>query len=442
MKDYSIFIKPQFIEKSLALFLGNMMRIIKSLVTATLVLAERMRSGVAYNPFSRDVIQDPYSTFAALREHSPIHRSLLTGCWIVSRYSDVETILKDHEGFSNNPKWRRNRRGHVLPPGPDDYSTLLVDPPRHTWLRKIVGRGFSYQAIVEWEPMIRDVVENLIDNISNLAEFDFMKEVAHPLPLTVITRMLGIPDEDQKKFEKWSRDRARLLELTVSRKERNHGVTAGKAMIQYFTSLCEKRRIQPTHDITSLLVHESDGGHSMSLKEATDMLTVLLVAGNETTSNLIGNGMLALLKRPDQVSLLRRNLSASRLQKAVREMLRYDGPVQGDFRIALNDSEVGGTPIQKGDGLILLIGAANRDPEAFERADEFDLTRKGLNHLAFGRGIHHCVGSHLAQLQTQIVLEKLLEKFEVLELIDKEPRYQDRTVVRGLESLNLRAVRV
>ncbi len=419
------------------------MKTVRSLIINALALAERIRmGGIAYNPLSKDVIQDPYSTFTVLREQSPVHRSFLTGCWIISRYDDVEAVLKNHEKFSNNPKLRRNRWERILPPGPDDYSTLLVDPPHHTWLRKIVNRGFTYQAIMEQEPMIRNVLDSLIDNISDTEGFDFMKEVAKPLPMIVVTRMLGIPDEDQKKFGRWSRDRAQLLELTVTREEREQGVMAGKAMAGYFKLLCEKRRIQPTDDITSLLVHESEDGKSLSSKEAVDMLTVLFVAGQETTANLIGNGMLALLKRPDQVALLRQNPDDfSMIQKAVREMLRYDGPVQGDFRIACVDSRLGGVSIRKGDGLILLIGAANRDPEAFERAEEFDITRKGPNHLGFGRGIHHCVGAGLAQLQTQIVLEKLLKRFKVLELIDKKPRFQSRTIVRGLESLHLRAVK-
>ncbi len=416
------------------------MKIIKPLIINTLALAEKVRSGATYNPLSKNVMQNPYPVFADLRENSPIHRSLLTGCWIVSRYSDTESILKDHENFSNNPGLRRDRKGRVLPPGPDDYSVLLVDPPHHTWLRKIVNKGFSYQAIMEREPMIRNVVENLIDNISNPKDFDFMKEVARPLPMIVITRMLGIPDEDRKKIKKWSGDRAQLLELTVSQKEGKEGVAAGKAMAGYFTSLCEKRQLQPAKDITSLLVHESEDGKALSLKEAVDMLTVLLVAGNETTANLMGNGMLALLKKPDQVDLLRKNPSADMIQKAVREMLRYDGPVQKDFRIARNNFKIRRVSIQKGDGLILLIGAANRDPEVFERPDEFEITRTGPRHLAFGRGIHHCVGSGLAQLQTQILLEILLKKFKVLELTDKIPRFQNRTVVRGLQSLNLRAI--
>ena len=406
-----------------------------------LVLAERLRKGgVAYNPLSKDFMQNPYPTYEVLRKNSPIHRSFLTDTWIVTRFADVEAILRDHERFSNDPRLRRHKgSSRALPPGPDDYSILLVDPPQHTRLRRIVNRGFTRNAIEARKPVICEAVTRLLDEIPSLQKFDFIKAIAHPLPLIVITEMLGIPACDRKKFGLWSKQRARLLELTVSASERELGLAAGNAMAEYFTALAEKRRVAPKDDITSLLVQENEGEENFSHEEAIDMLAVLLVAGNETTANLIGNGMLALLNNPSQVERLRQDPDA--INGAVNEMLRYDGPVQSDFRVARTDCDISGTTIRKGDGVILLIGAANRDPEAFERADEFDIARGGPSHLAFGRGIHHCIGAVLAKLQAKIVIEMVLKRFKVLELIDRHPRFQNTTVLRGLKSLEMRAIK-
>ena len=403
-------------------------------------IKEYLQNGIVYNPLLKTFTQNPYPTYAMLRKCSPIHRSLLTNTWVITRYKDVETILRDYKRFSNNPQTRLKRGGHksTLPPGPDDYSVLLVDPPDHTRLRKVVSKGFNPQALKALEPQIQATTQTLLDAIPDLQPFDLMKDIARPLSMMTMSQILGIPSKDQPNLEKWAKQRAKLLELTVSTADRESATKSGKEeMNRYFSALVEKRRVDPKPDIISLLAAGGDLNHQMAHHEAVDMLSVLLVAGNETTSNLMGNGMLALLKHPRQMEKLCRDTSM--VKAAVEEMLRYDGPVQTDFRIAREKCEVAGVTIQQGDGIILLIGAANRDPEAFERAEEFDIERKNPAHLAFGKGIHHCVGAPLARLQVRIAIQTILEQLGRLELTESQPRFYDNSVVRGMESLRVKA---
>ena len=249
--------------------------------------------------------------------------------------------------------------------------------------------------------------------------------------------MLGVPSESLRRFEVWSKQRARLLELTVTARERASARAAGRAMDEIFAPILEARRADPRDDIISVLARGNDRGERMTPEEALDMLRVLLVAGNETTANLIGNGMLALLTHPAQLERLREE--PGEIDSAVEEMLRFDGPVQCDFRVAVEHCEIGDVPIRPGDSLILLLGAANRDPEVFERADEFDIGRRGTRHLALGQGIHHCIGAQSARLQARIAIGMLLERFTSMRTLGGAPRFRSNSVMRGLESLHVSA---
>ena len=412
---------------------------IRPLPTHFLVLAERIRHSVAYNPFADAITQDPYPTYAALRARSPVHRSLLTHAWVLTRYADVDAVLRDHRRFSNDP--RRRVAGHrgisALPAGPDDYSRLLVDPPEHTRLRRLVNEAFTSRAVEALEPRIRTITTELLERVATPASFDLVRDVAQPLPLRVITWMLGVPPESLRRFEVWSKQRARLLELTVTAGERAGARDAGRAMDEIFAPIMEPRRAEPRDDIISGLARGNERGERMTPEEALDMLRLLLVAGNETTANLIGNGMLALLKHPAQLERLREE--PGEIDPAVEEMLRFDSPVQCDFRVAVEHCEIGEVPIRPGDSLILLIGAANRDPEVFERAEEFDIGRHGTRHLAFGEGIHHCIGAQSARQQARIAIGMLLERFTSMRTLGGEPRFRSNSVLRGLESLQVSA---
>ena len=411
---------------------------IRSLVVNALVLRERWQSGVAYNPLSPRMAQDPYPEYAVLRERSPVHRSRLMNAWVFSRYADVDTVLRDHRRFSNDPRKRTlSRRQQATLPDPGDYTMLFLDPPDHTRLRALVNKAFTRRAVNALEPLIRRLMDTLLDDVAP-SGFDLMEAVAVPLPVIVIAEMLGVPPEDRARFRVWSNQRARLLEPTISPGERAAGIAAGEALDEYFTPIIQARRAEPESDIVSALAQAEEGGEVLTEREVLNMLRLLLVAGNETTTNLIGNGMLALLRNPGELERLRTDPAL--IPSAVEELLRFDSPVQTDFRGALEDCEVNGAPVRRGESVVLLIGSANRDPAVFEEPDRLDVGRSGSSHISFGRGIHHCIGAPLARLEGRIVLEALLERFSSMRLLDERPAYRGGVVLRGLESLPVAAV--
>ena len=411
---------------------------IRSLVINTLLLPERWRSGVTYNPLSARMAQDPYPDYARLRERSPVHRSRLLKSWVFSRYADVDAVLRDHRRFSNDPRKRTlSRRQQGIVPAEDEYHLLLLDPPDHTRLRALVNKAFTRRAVNALEPQIRSLTSSLLDDVDP-AGFDLMEAVANPLPVIVIAEMLGVPPEDRARFRIWSNLRARLLEPTIGPREREVAAEAGKALKEYFLPIIEARRAKPEGDIVSALAQAEEEGEVLTAQEMLNMLRLLLVAGNETTTNLIGNGVLALLRNPGELERLRANPSL--IPAAVEELLRFDSPVQTDFRGALEDCEVNGAPVRRGENIVLLIGSANRDPAAFEEPDRLDIGRAEGSHISFGRGIHHCIGAPLARLEGRIVLEVLLERFASLRLLTERPAYRGGVVLRGLESLPISAV--
>ncbi len=408
----------------------------------TLLALERWRSGVAYNPLSPAVAQDPYPLYADLLARSPVHRSRLTKAWVFSRYADVDAILRDHRRFSSDVRKRKlNRRQRASLPAPDDVTMLFLDPPEHTRLRSLVNKAFTRPAIAALEPRIRAIMQGLLDDVADpAAGFDLMTAVAAPLPVIVIAEMLGVAPEDRARFRVWSDRRARLLEPTLSAGDRELAREAGESLDDYFRPIIQARRREPRDDIVSALAQAEEAGDQLSEREMVNMLRLLLVAGNETTTNLIGNGMLALLRHPDQLEALRREPEL--IPAAVEELLRYDSPVQTDFRTAVEDCEVNGFPVRAHDNVVLLIGAANRDPAAFEDPDRLDVRRGEGSHISFGRGVHHCLGAQLARLEGRIVLEALLERFASIRLLDERPpAFRNSVVLRGLESLPVAAAR-
>ncbi len=411
---------------------------IRSVVINTMLLRERWQSGAVYNPLSARMAQDPYPDYAKLRARSPVHRSRLMNAWVFSRYADVDTVLRDHRRFSNDPRKRDlNRRQQATLPAPDDYTMLFLDPPDHTRLRALVNKAFTRRAVNALEPHIRGVMRTLLDEVDP-AGFDLMEAVANPLPVIVIAEMLGVPPEDRDRFRTWSNRRARLLEPTIGPRDREIAAQAGEALNEYFVPIIQARRAKPENDIVSALAQAEEEGDVLTEHEMLNMLRLLLVAGNETTTNLIGNGMLALLRNPGELERLRADPSL--IPAAVEELLRYDSPVQTDFRGALEDCEVNGSPVRRGENVVLLIGSANRDPEVFEEPDRLDIGRSEGSHISFGRGLHHCIGAPLARLEGRVALEVLLERFTSMRLLADHPAYRGGVVLRGLESLPVAAV--
>ena len=411
---------------------------IRSVVINALLVPERWRSGVVYNPLSAQMAQNPYPDYARLRERSPVHRSRLLNAWVFSRYADVDTVLRNHRQFSSDPAKRNlTHRQQAIVPARDDYTMLLLDPPNHTRLRALVNKAFTRRAVNALEPHIRGLVSSLLDDVDP-AGFDLMEALANPLPVIVIAEMLGVPAEDRARFRTWSSQRARFLEPTISPREREIATAAGQALSEYFLPIIQARRAAPEGDIVSALARAEEEGDVLTEREVLNMLRLLLVAGNETTTNLIGNGMLALLRNPDQLERLREDPSL--IPGAVEELLRFDSPVQTDFRGALEDCEVNGAPVRRRENIVLLIGAANRDPAVFAEPERLDVGRSESSHISFGRGIHHCIGAPLARLEGRIVLEVLLERFASMRLLAERPAYRGGVVLRGLETLPVAAV--
>ncbi len=417
----------------------SLRRLVRPLIIRSMLLREWWQSGIAYNPLAPQVFNDPYPVYAALRSKDPVHWSTLMNAWVCTRYHDVSAILRDHRRFSNDGRNRAesSRRPRAAMESPEDASMLFLDPPDHTRLRALVNKAFTPQAIEAMEPRIRSIMSDLLDEIEDPSGFDLMETIAYPLPVTVIAELLGVPPQDREQFKVWSDQRARMLEPTITPSERQDGFHAGQALDAYFLGIINARRQTPQDDLISALVAVEEAGDTLTEREMVIMLRLLLVAGNETTTNLIGNGMLALLRHPDQWHALRHH--PDWLPAAIEELLRYDAPVQTDGRTALEDMEFDGRPIHKGQGVVLLIGAANHDPVVFSHPDELDIRRGETSNISFGRGIHHCLGAPLARLEGRIAFEALLDRFGELQLLTERPAFKDHIVLRGLRELPIGA---
>ena len=415
-------------------------RTVRSLLARAVAAGERWRTGVAYNPLSNAMVQDPYPVYAALRAHGTAHRSRLMNAWLVARHADADAILRDHRTFASDPRrGALTRRQQAMLPAADEFTMLILDPPDHTRLRALVTRAFTSRAVNALEARIRAATAALLDAIDDPGGFDLMAALAQPLPIIVIAEMLGVPAEDRDRFKRWSMQRARLLEPTVSFRERAIARDASQEFDAYFRAIIAMRRSAPRDDILSALAQAEDGGERLSEREMLNILRLLLIAGNETTTNLIGNGMLALLCNPDQLARLRGDPDL--MPGAVEELLRFDSPVQATFRRARADCAVNGFEVRARDNIAVLIGAANHDPDVFEEPDRLDVGRAHCPHLSLGRGIHHCLGAPLARLEARIAFQMLLERFARIDLLGGRPKFRNGIMLRGLRSLPLRCGR-
>jgi cytochrome P450 len=313
---------------------------------------------------------------------------------------------------------------------------LFVDPPDHTRLRTLVNKAFTPAAIGRLRSRVEELTAQLLDRVADAGELDLVDDLAYPLPVTVICELLGVPAQDQTRFRAWSGALVHLLDPLVATDTLQRALAARTALRGYLGALVAQRRAYPAEDLLTALVAAEDQGHRLSEPELVSMCLLLLIAGHETTVNLIANGTLALLTNPAQRDRLAADprLAAS----AVEELLRYDSPVQLTARHVLADLEVGGRRVGEGETVLAVLGAANRDPAQFPEPDRLDLARSLNRHLAFGGGIHFCLGAPLARMEAQIALTALLGRFPRLCLGDSPPTWRDTVTLRGLASLPLR----
>ena len=413
-------------------------KIVKPVAIRAMVAREWWQSGVTYNPLSPSVYTDPYPTYERLRDKDPVHWSPLLDSWVFSRYKHVDIILRDHKRFSNDTR-KRGNPSHIDESFDlnNQPSMLFRDPPDHTRLRALVSRAFTPAVIEGLAGHIRTIADDLLDQIDDPSGFDLMEAIAAPLPVIVIAELLGVPIEDRPQFQIWSRHRARGLEPNITDRERRLVTESGQELDTYFLKIIEQRRQEPQDDLISGLVAAEEEGDKLSQAELLAMLRLLLIAGNETTTKLIGNGMLALLRNPEQMEALRQ--SPDLMPSAIEELLRFDAPVQLDVRVALEDVEFDGREVKKGEGIMVLLGSANRDPEVFSEPDRLDLARQEANHISFGRGIHHCLGASLSRLEGRLTFEAIMERFGDLRMQTDRPVFRDNIILRGLAVLPISA---
>ena len=388
---------------------------------------------VQFNPMDPAFVADPYPTYRRLRTEDPVHHSPLD-FWVLTRYDDVVAALRD-------PRLAKEAIAPFLAarfgaPVPQMLSMLDRDPPDHTRLRSLVSKAFTPRVVEGLRPHIQQIVDGLIARVADRGEMDLIEDFAYPIPVIVICQMLGVPMEDRDRFRAWGLDIARGLDsilLPPDSPVRERSIAARRGLAEYFRALIAQRRSSPRNDMLSALIAAEEAGDKLNEDELLATSILLLIAGHETTVNLIGNGMLALLRHPDQLRLLRERPDL--IGSAVEELLRYDGPVQRTARIPSADVTFGGRTIKAGEMVMPFIGAADRDPAQFPDPDRLDITRADNRHIAFGWGIHFCLGAPLARVEGQLAINTLAQRLPQLALATDQPEHRQSLTLRGLTSL-------
>jgi cytochrome P450 len=383
-----------------------------------------------------EFLADPYPTYHRLRAEDPVHRSPL-GFWVLTRYEDVVTVLRDPR-FAKEAMMAVVAARFGIAPGTIGLSMLDRDPPAHTRLRSLVSKAFTPRVVERLRPHIQQIVDGLLARVESQGSMDLIEEFAYPIPVIVICELLGVPVEDHQQFKAWSLDIARGLDaimLPVDSEVTRRSGTARQALLGYFRGLIAERRVLPRDDLLSGLIAAEEAGDRLSEDELLATCILLLVAGHETTVNLIGNGTLALLRHPGELRRLRENPAL--IASAVEELLRYDGPVQRTARMPSDDVQVGGRTIARGEMVMPFIGAADRDPAQFPDPDRLDITRSDNRHVAFGMGIHFCLGAPLARVEGQIAINTLVQRLPGLALATEKPEYRQSLTLRGLTALHV-----
>ena len=412
---------------------------------------------IEFDPFSTHLGANPYPLYRELREQGPVHHAMPSDIHCVTRYEETRLVLSQPELFSSRAMetvfakgrnfnfkarhvidvmrflWRvRGSLFRLRQAG----SIITLDPPRHGELRSIVNRGFTPKQIAAWEPWIREiVVDEIGDKLQTAGDFDAIRDLAIPLPTRVIMQLLGVEKSRRSDFKRWSDS----IISGISGPGRHNPVELGildsmAELMLFLGETIRERRATPGEDLISLLVDPSKG-HALADAEAIQFVVLLLVAGNETTTNLIGNGINALYDHPDQLALLLED--ASRMDGFIEESLRFDPPIQILFRRATRDTQIAGVPIPKGAYVAPMIACANRDDRKFPDGDRFKILRNTMGHLGFGFGLHFCLGSALARLQARLALEAIVPHLGRLQRRDEVPEIIDSFLVRGRSSLVL-----
>jgi len=386
-----------------------------------------------FNPLAPEVRQNPYPHFAHLRNHQPVYWVESLQSWAVSRYDDVAYVAKNTQLFSSAP---------IIPailgdqnPVPEVNWLISADPPEHTNLRKLVNKAFTPRMVGALEPRIKEIVAQLLDGIERGGDFDFVRDFSTPLPLMVIAQMLGIEPQRYREFKRWSDDMLRATGGEVSPAERVRLRGSMNDLQHYFEQAIEERRRSPREDLISALVRAEEESRALSAREVLAMCMLLLLGGNETTTNLLGSTVITLLSNPSAFAKVRADPSL--VPQMIEEMLRYESPVQAIFRSATRDAEIAGSIIPAGARVLILYGSANRDERRFPNPDTFDVARNPQDHLGFGFGIHYCIGAPLARLEAKVAIDAFIRHFPHIQMREQRREWVDSFVVRGPKTLPL-----
>lgn len=389
------------------------------------------------DPFAPEHRADPYPIFNQVREFDPVHKAV-DGSWIISRWAEGSHVLRDGR-FSTNPAWLKGGAATQAQQSPIRQAgtsvMMFLDPPDHTRLRSLVNKAFSPKVVESMRARVQALVDGLLDRVAATGRLDVVSDLGYPLPVAVICELLGVPAGDRDTFRTWSSDASRLLDGPgLPEDVQTRGVLAGIQLFQYFTELVEERRSDLGDDLLSAMIAAEEEGERLTHAELITTATLLFVAGHETTTNLIGNTALALLRHPAERARLAADPALVRT--TVEEALRWDPPVQFVARIAVADTEIDGKPVEAGEQLIVVMGAVNRDPAQFADPDRFDAGRQDNRHLTFSAGAHFCLGASLARLEAQVAVGTLFTRFPDLAMLTTEPTYRDHRVLRGVAELH------
>jgi cytochrome P450 len=359
------------------------------------------------NLFTDDVRRNPFALYSQLRNNSPVLHDSQSGLWMIFDYDGVKRALSDHDAFSsrNGPDW-----------------LIFTDPPRHTKLRGLISQAFTPRSITNLELRIRELTRELLTPLLEDSELDLATGLAIPLPMMVIAEMLGTPTEDRSQFKHWNDVLLRMSYVVAGQPARGimeEYIAATQQMGVYIARLVEERRRTPKDDLLTRLVHAQVDGERLTAQEILGFFQLLLLAGSETTTNLINNAMLCFIEHPDQLALIR--AEPDLLPSAIEEVLRYRSPLQWMYRVAKRDLSIHGQTIPAGKLVLAWIGSANHDPNPFPDPERFDITRDPNPHLAFGHGVHFCLGAPLSRLEGRIALSELLQNLATFELASDQP---------------------
>lgn len=404
------------------------------------------RTRTAFDPFEAGFTEWPYDQYARLREHDPVHHSDLMQAWVLTRYTDVDRVLKD-PGMSSvidnatptaNTMMEIDRRREI---GYESNPLPLLDEPDHSRVRKMIAPTFRKGSVADLRATIErhvdDLLAGIIDRGGHSGEFDLVGDLAYPMPVRVICELMGIPDEDGDEFRRWVQLVAMGLDPVLDTEAREASLAGGEEMREYLRAQVREKQVHATDDLTSALVHYEEDGDRLDADELIAQLQTLYIAGHEPATAVLGNGMRGLLAQPDEFQRLWRDPTL--VPGAVLELLRYDGPNQFVRRVAVEDLRFDGGTVPAGAVVYPCIGAADHDPDEF--GADADLIRvdrpEAVHHLQFGAGIHSCLGTHLAKLELEVALDRLVRRFASLELVE-EPTWSPRMVLRSVNQLRLR----